>query len=163
MTNRIRMKRQHGLQGETEVEAAEVLADISPSALHHSIHIKYQDVYSNRVSLARCCHMLTDREFFHLFADFHPGLLQTIDGAAIECRRDLQYSVVVVETAADISHSNPLLYGAGPRAHISVAHYLRCHQITHLDNKDERQKIFKRIMWRIITDRSETKRLKTLK
>lgn len=68
----------------------------------------------------------------HLFADFSPGLLQTVDGAAIERRRDLQDAVVVVETAADVSHSDPLLYGAGPRAHISVGHNLRRHQVTHL-------------------------------
>lgn len=40
----------------------------------------------------------------NLFADFCPGLLQPVDGAAVESRGDLQHSVVVVEAATDISH-----------------------------------------------------------
>ncbi len=83
--------------------------------------------------------IVINNSLFHLFADFGPGLLQTVDGTAIECRCDLQYSVVVVETAADVSHGNPLLYGVGPRAHISVGHYLWCHQVTHLQKKKERE------------------------
>ena len=69
---------------------------------------------------------------FHLFADFGPSLLQTVDGAAIEGRCDLQHPIVVVQTATDVCHSNPLFNGAGSRAHISVTHYLGCHQVTHL-------------------------------
>lgn len=68
----------------------------------------------------------------NLFADFCPGLLQPVDGAAVESGGDLQHSIVVVEAATDISHRKPLFYGAGPGANISVGHYLRCHQVTHL-------------------------------
>lgn len=68
----------------------------------------------------------------NLFADFCPCLLQPEDGAAIERRGDLQHSVVVVEAAADIGHSQPLFDGAGPGADVGVGHYLRRHQVTHL-------------------------------
>lgn len=67
-----------------------------------------------------------------LFADFGPGLFQPVDGAAVERGGDLQHAVVVVEAAADVGHRQPLLYGAGPGAHVSVGHNLRGHQITHL-------------------------------
>lgn len=60
----------------------------------------------------------------HLFADFSPSLLQTVDGATVEGGRDLQDPVVVVETAADVRHSHPLLDGVGPGAHVSVGHNL---------------------------------------
>lgn len=71
----------------------------------------------------------------YLFADFSPCLLQTVDGAAIERRRDLQHSVVVVQTATDVRHGDPLLDGARSRANISVAHNLGCHKVTHLQRK----------------------------
>lgn len=54
------------------------------------------------------------QELPHLFADFSPGLLQTVDSTSIECGCDLQYSVVVVQTATYVCHSNPLLNGVGP-------------------------------------------------
>ena len=60
----------------------------------------------------------------HLFADLGPGLLQTVDGAAIQRGGDLQNSVVVVEAAADVGHSDPLLDGVGPGAHVGVGHDL---------------------------------------
>lgn len=74
----------------------------------------------------------------HLFADFSPSLLQAVDGATVEGRRDLQDPVVVVETAADVRHSHPLLYGAGPGAHVGVGHNLWGHQVTHLDKEKRR-------------------------
>lgn len=75
----------------------------------------------------------------HLFADFSPGLLQTVDGATVEGGRDLQYSIVIVEAAADVRHSDPLLYGAGPGAHVGVGHNLWGHQVTHLDIENGRE------------------------
>lgn len=68
----------------------------------------------------------------HLFADFSPGLLQSVDGATVEGWRDLQHSVVIIEAAADVRHSDPLLYGAGPGAHVGVGHNLWGHQVAHL-------------------------------
>lgn len=68
----------------------------------------------------------------HLFADLSPGLLQAVDGAAVERRCDLQHPVVVVETATDVGHGHPLLYGAGPGAHVGVGHDLGRHQVAHL-------------------------------
>lgn len=67
-----------------------------------------------------------------LFADFDPGLFQPVDGAAVEGGGNLQHAVVIIEAPADVGHSQPLLYGAGPGAHICVGHNLRGHQITHL-------------------------------
>lgn len=52
----------------------------------------------------------------NLFADFGPGLLQPVDGTAVEGRGDLQHTVVVVEAATDICHRQPLLNGAGSGA-----------------------------------------------
>ncbi len=75
----------------------------------------------------------------NLFADFRPGLLQPVDGAAIESRGDLQHSVVVIEAATNISNRQPLFDGAGPGADVSVGHYLRCHQVTHLCRERERE------------------------
>lgn len=71
----------------------------------------------------------------YLFADFSPSLLQTVDGAAIERRCDLQHSIVVIQTATDVRHSDPLLYRTGSRANISMAHNLGCHQVAHLQRK----------------------------
>lgn len=75
----------------------------------------------------------------NLFADFGPGLLQSVDGAAVESRGDLQHTVVVVEAATDIGHRQPLFYGAGPGADICVGHYLRSHQVTHLWREDAKE------------------------
>lgn len=72
----------------------------------------------------------------NLFADFCPGLLQSVDGAAVERGGDLQHAVVVVEAATDIGHGQPLFDGAGPGADVRVGHYLRCHQVTHLWRED---------------------------
>jgi len=68
----------------------------------------------------------------YLLADFGPGLLQPVDGAAVQGGGDLQHAVVVVEAAADVGHGHPLLDGAGPRAHVRVGHDLRGHQVAHL-------------------------------
>lgn len=77
---------------------------------------------------------------FHLLADFSPGLLQAVDGAAVEGRRDLQHPVVIVEAAADVGHGHPLLDGAGPGAHVGVGHDLRRHQVAHLDEEKRRER-----------------------
>lgn len=83
---------------------------------------------------------VTQSDFhIHLFADFSPSLLQTVDGATVEGRRDLQDPVVVVETAADVRHSHPLLDGAGPGAHVGVGHNLWGHQVAHLDKGKRRE------------------------
>lgn len=74
----------------------------------------------------------------HLFADLSPGLLQAVDGAAVERRCDLQHPVVVVETAADVGHSHPLLYRAGPGAHVSVGHDLGRYQVAHLQRGQDK-------------------------
>ena len=68
-------------------------------------------------------------------ADFGPGLLKSVDGAAVQRGGDLQHAVVVVEAAADVGHGHPLLYGAGPGAHVSVGHDLGCHQVAHLQHQ----------------------------
>lgn len=78
---------------------------------------------------------LSERRRINLFADFCPGLFKPVDGTAFECSIDLQYSVVVIEAATDVSHCQPLLNGAGSGGHISMGHYLRCYQVTHLWNK----------------------------
>lgn len=82
----------------------------------------------------------------HLLADFGPCLLQPVDGTAVEGGGDLQDTIVVVEAAADVGYSHPLLYGAGSGAHICVGHDLRRHQVTHLGGgkAEEREKPKKR-------------------
>lgn len=87
------------------------------------------------------CHSSVKPLFhFHLLADFSPGLLQAVDGAAVEGGRDLQHPVVIVEAAADVSHGHPLLYGAGPGAHVGVGHDLRRHQVAHLEEEKRRER-----------------------
>ena len=71
----------------------------------------------------------------YLLADLGPGLLQPVDGAAVEGGGDLQHAVVVVEAAADVGHGHPLLYGAGSRAHVRVGHDLGRHQVAHLNTE----------------------------
>lgn len=78
----------------------------------------------------------------HLFADFSPSFLQTVDGAAVEGGCDLQDPVVVVETATDVCHSHPLLYGAGPGAHVRVGHNLGGNQVAHLHKKKREDKVW---------------------
>ena len=76
----------------------------------------------------------------HLLADFGPCLLQPVDGASVEGGGDLQDTIVVVEAAANVSHSHPLLYGAGSGAYICVGHDLRRHQVTHLGGGGKRER-----------------------
>lgn len=54
----------------------------------------------------------------YLLGDFEPCLLESEDGAAVERRRDLEQSVVVVQAAADVSHRHPLLNHR--RAHVDI-------------------------------------------
>lgn len=72
----------------------------------------------------------------YLLADFSPGLFQPVYGTAIESRCDLQHAVIVVEAATDICNCQPFLNWVGPGAHLCVGHDLRCHQITHLRERE---------------------------
>lgn len=74
-----------------------------------------------------------------LFTDFSPGFFQPVDGTAVQGRGDLQYAVVIVQTAAYIGYGHPFLYGARPGAYICVAHNLRGYQVTHLHTESEKE------------------------
>lgn len=53
--------------------------------------------------------LTAERNDWYLLGHFEPCLLETEDGTAVERGRDLEQSIVVVEAAADISYSHPLL------------------------------------------------------
>ena len=67
-----------------------------------------------------------------LLGDFEPGLLEAEDRAAVQGGGDLQHSVVVVETAADVGHRHPLLQHAHPQVHIVPLQDLRGDQVADL-------------------------------
>lgn len=73
----------------------------------------------------------------HLLGHFEPGLLEPEHRAAVEGGGDLQHSVVVMETAADVRHSHPLLHHRHPCGHVVTTQDLSGNQVTDL--KEARQ------------------------
>lgn len=78
-------------------------------------------------------------EFADLLGDLEPGLLQAEDGAAVQGGRDLQHGVVVVETAADVGHSHPLLDDQHSGDHVVAAQDLRGDEVADLVEQRETQ------------------------
>lgn len=76
--------------------------------------------------------MCSEEMWPYLLGHFEPGLFEAEHRAAVEGRGDLQHSVVVMETAADVRHCHPLLHHRHPRGHIVTAQDLRGNQVTDL-------------------------------
>lgn len=70
----------------------------------------------------------------YLLGDFEPCLLESEDWAAVERRRDLEQSVVVVQAAADVSHRHPLLYHSHTHVDIVPLQDLCCNPVADLKN-----------------------------
>lgn len=57
----------------------------------------------------------------HLLRNFEPCLLESEDCAAVDGGSDLQHSIVVVQAAANVGNSHPLLDGACPCTDLLVS------------------------------------------
>lgn len=73
----------------------------------------------------------------HLLGDFEPCLLESEDWAAVERRRDLEQSVVIVQAAADVSHRHPLLNHRHAHVDIVRVQDLCCNPVADLKNNRE--------------------------
>lgn len=73
----------------------------------------------------------------YLLGDFEPCLLESEDGAAVERRRDLEQSVVVVQAAADVSHRHPLLNHRHTHVDIVPVQDLCCNPVADLKNNTQ--------------------------
>lgn len=73
----------------------------------------------------------------YLLGDFEPCLLESEDGAAVERRRDLEQSVVVVQAAADVGHRHPLLNHRHTHVDIVPVQDLCCNPVADLKNNTQ--------------------------
>lgn len=75
------------------------------------------------------------RKDSHLLGDLQPGLFEAEHRAAVQRRCDLEHSVVVMETAADIGHSHPFLNDHHPSDHIVTAQDLCGNKVAYLSEE----------------------------
>lgn len=57
----------------------------------------------------------------HRSRNLVPGFLQPVDGRVRKGSANLQHSVEVVQTPANVRHGSPLLDGGYPRRHVAPA------------------------------------------
>lgn len=86
---------------------------------------------------------LADKTFghTHLLGNLEPSLLKAEDRAAVKGGGDLEHSVVVVETATDVSHSDPFLYDHYPCDHILTAQDLCGNKVAYLSEDREKRMV----------------------
>lgn len=86
---------------------------------------------------------LADKTFghTHLLGNLEPSLFEAEDRAAVKGGGDLQHSIVVVETATDVSHSDPFLYDYYPCDHILTAQDLCGNKVAYLSEDREKQMV----------------------
>lgn len=78
----------------------------------------------------------------HLLGNLEPGLFEAEDRAAVERGGDLKYSIVIMKTAADVSHSYPFLNDHNPSNHIITPQDLCGDEIAYLVKKGEKQRVY---------------------